>query len=90
MKTVYRISSKELGTVLLKRRKIAKALRWWLRENGFVYKYMFFVMLDHQRVQLAHHPQRKLSQPDVGALTRMEAELFFGRIAHLPQAQSLE
>jgi hypothetical protein len=43
MKTFYRISSKEIGTVLLKRRKIAKALRWWLRENGFVYKYMFFV-----------------------------------------------
>jgi len=41
MKTFYRISSKEMGTVLLKRRKIAKALRWWLRENGFVYKYMF-------------------------------------------------
>lgn len=43
MKTIYRISSKEMGTVLLKRRKIAKALRWWLRENGFVFKYMFFV-----------------------------------------------
>jgi len=43
MKTFYRISSQEVGTVLLRRRKIAKALRWWLRENGFVYKYMFFV-----------------------------------------------
>jgi hypothetical protein len=43
MKTFYRISSNELGTVLLKRRKIAKALRWWLRENGFIYKYMYFV-----------------------------------------------
>lgn len=43
MKTMYRISSMEIGTVLLKRRKIAKALRWWLRENGFAYKYMFFV-----------------------------------------------
>jgi len=43
MKTFYRISSQELGTVMLRRRKIAKALRWWLRENGFNYKYVFFV-----------------------------------------------
>jgi hypothetical protein len=43
MKTFYRISSDELGTVLIRRRKIAKALRWWLRENGMVYKYMFYV-----------------------------------------------
>jgi hypothetical protein len=43
MKTFYRISSDELGTVLIRRRKIAKALRWWLRENGKVYKYMFYV-----------------------------------------------
>jgi len=37
MKTFYRITSTETGTVLLKRRKIAKALRWWLRENGLAY-----------------------------------------------------
>jgi aspartyl/asparaginyl-tRNA synthetase len=37
MKTFYQITSKEVGAVLLKRRKIAKALRWWLRENGFSY-----------------------------------------------------
>lgn len=43
MKTFYRISSDELGTVLIRRRKIAKALRWWLRENGVDYKYMFYV-----------------------------------------------
>lgn len=43
MKTFYRITSQEIGTVLLRRRKIAKALRWWLRENGISYKYMFFV-----------------------------------------------
>jgi hypothetical protein len=35
MRTIYRIHSKEIGEVLLKRRKIAKALRWWLRENGY-------------------------------------------------------
>jgi predicted RNA-binding protein YlqC (UPF0109 family) len=43
MKTFYRISSEETGKVLLKRRKIAKALRWWLRENGFKYESTFFV-----------------------------------------------
>jgi len=43
MKTIYRISSTETGTVLLKRRKVAKALRWWLRENGFTFKYVYFV-----------------------------------------------
>jgi hypothetical protein len=43
MKTFYRISSNEIGTVLLKRRKIAKAFRWWLRENGFIFKYVYFV-----------------------------------------------
>ncbi len=43
MKTFYRITSNEIGTVLLRRRKIAKALRWWLRENGYTYKYIFFI-----------------------------------------------
>jgi hypothetical protein len=43
MKTFYRISTQELGTEMLRRRKIAKALRWWLRENGKDYKYVFFV-----------------------------------------------
>jgi hypothetical protein len=43
MKTFYQISSKDLGTVLLRRRKIAKALRWWLRENGIDFKYIFYV-----------------------------------------------
>jgi hypothetical protein len=42
MKAYYRISSQEIGTVLLKKRKIAKALRWWLRENGFAFKYSYF------------------------------------------------
>jgi len=35
MKTLYRITSKETGVIVLRRRKIAKAFRWWLRENGF-------------------------------------------------------
>jgi hypothetical protein len=42
MKTVYRITSKENGDILLKRRKIAKAFRWWLRENGIGYSSTFF------------------------------------------------
>jgi len=42
MKAQFQITSDETGTVLLKRRKIAKALRWWLRENGMIYKHNFF------------------------------------------------
>jgi hypothetical protein len=36
------ITSKEVGDVLLKKRKIAKAYRWWLRENGYTYNSTFF------------------------------------------------
>jgi hypothetical protein len=43
MKTLYRINSEETGEVLLKKRKIAKALRWWLRENGHGYTSSFFL-----------------------------------------------
>jgi hypothetical protein len=43
MKTLYQIDSNETGTVVLKRRKIAKALRWWLRENGHPYKQLFYI-----------------------------------------------
>ncbi|MGA2405821.1 MAG: hypothetical protein ABSF81_03605 [Bacteroidales bacterium] len=42
MKIFYQITAKEIGVVLLKRRKIAKALRWWLRENGITYNSTFF------------------------------------------------
>jgi len=38
MKTLYQISSQEKGIVVLKKRRIAKAYRWWLRENGFIFK----------------------------------------------------
>jgi len=41
MKAVYLISSKETGKVFIKRRRIAKALRWWLRENGITYEYSY-------------------------------------------------
>jgi hypothetical protein len=42
MKTYYEISSDVTGKVLLRRRKIAKALRWWLNEHGYTYKYLFY------------------------------------------------
>jgi hypothetical protein len=42
MKARFLITSDEFGTVLLRRRRIAKALRWWLRQNGFTYKHNFF------------------------------------------------
>ncbi|HNT92767.1 MAG TPA: hypothetical protein PLK17_04370 [Bacteroidales bacterium] len=42
MKTYYQISSEVTGKVLLRRRKIARALRWWLNEHGYNYKYVFF------------------------------------------------
>jgi hypothetical protein len=43
MKAFYRISTDETGVVLLKTRKIAKALRRWLRENGYDYESSFFI-----------------------------------------------
>jgi diadenosine tetraphosphate (Ap4A) HIT family hydrolase len=42
MKVHFQITSDEFGMVLLRRRKIAKALRWWLRQNGFTYKQSYF------------------------------------------------
>jgi len=42
MKARYQITSDEIGTIKLKRRKVAKALRWWLRQNGFTYSQSFF------------------------------------------------
>jgi hypothetical protein len=42
MKMVYRITSNEIGEVLLKKRKIAKAFRRWLRENGITFNSTFF------------------------------------------------
>ncbi|MGI6340404.1 MAG: hypothetical protein ACOXZV_13655 [Bacteroidales bacterium] len=43
MKTFYSVTSSETGTVILRRRKIAKALRRWLRENGVSYEHMFYL-----------------------------------------------
>jgi len=44
MKTVYRFTANEFGTVLLRKRKIAKALRRWLRENGIIFDYAYFTL----------------------------------------------
>jgi len=47
MKAVYQISSKDTGMVLIRRRRIAKALRWWLRENGITYQYSYYFGFVH-------------------------------------------
>lgn len=44
MKTFYQIESEETGIVLLRRRKIAKALRRWLRENNIPFEYTFCLL----------------------------------------------
>ena len=41
MKVIYKVSAQEIGTIYLKRRKIAKAFRWWLRENGIPFQYSY-------------------------------------------------
>jgi hypothetical protein len=43
MRVVFQITSNETGRVVIRRRKIAKALRWWLRERGIVYDYAYFL-----------------------------------------------
>jgi hypothetical protein len=44
MQTMYQISSSEFGTILIRRRKIAKAFRWWLRDNGYNFSCTHFLM----------------------------------------------
>jgi len=43
MRTYYQISADGIGIVLLRKRKIAKALRRWLRENGLTYEYNIYI-----------------------------------------------
>ena len=43
MKAYYQIKTEETGMLLLHKRKIAKAYRWWLRENGYTFEHTFFV-----------------------------------------------
>ncbi|MCU0472815.1 MAG: hypothetical protein MUC93_05535 [Bacteroidales bacterium] len=47
MKVLYQIKSEATGPVLIRHRKIAKALRWWLRENGFPFEYNYFFGYAH-------------------------------------------
>ncbi|MCE5346247.1 MAG: hypothetical protein LLG13_08175 [Bacteroidales bacterium] len=53
MRVIYKISSNEIGMVLIRRRKIAKALRWWLRENGFNFQYTFFQVETDSKTDLS-------------------------------------
>ncbi|MFZ2287269.1 MAG: hypothetical protein WAV93_09810 [Bacteroidales bacterium] len=43
MRPYYQITAEEIGIVLLRKRKIAKALRRWLREKGLSYEYSFYI-----------------------------------------------
>jgi hypothetical protein len=43
MRTFYMIKTEETGEILLKKRRIAKALRRWLRENGVDYSSAFYI-----------------------------------------------
>jgi len=43
MKTLYEISSEETGTVIIRCRKISKALRRWLRERDVEFNHRFFL-----------------------------------------------
>jgi hypothetical protein len=52
MKTIYKISSEETGTILIRRRKIAKAFRWWLRDNGFNFKHSYSTVESDYRNEL--------------------------------------
>ena len=43
MRPYYQITAEGIGIVLLRKRKIAKALRRWLREKGLTYEYSFYI-----------------------------------------------
>jgi hypothetical protein len=51
MEVQYQIISKETGMVVLKSRKIAKSLRWWLRENGYPFKHCFYIPRSYYFIQ---------------------------------------
>ena len=44
VKILFQITSPETGKVLIRRREIARALRWWLRDNGIEYDYTYFLI----------------------------------------------
>jgi len=47
LKAIYQFQSEATGRILIKRRRIAKALRWWLRENGIPYEYSYYFGFIH-------------------------------------------
>jgi len=57
MKTYYQITAEEIGIVLLRKRKIAKALRRWLRENGLSYEYNFYIQWSFRNRFFWHYPE---------------------------------
>jgi hypothetical protein len=52
MRTFYQVKSEEFGTVVLRRRKIAKALRWWLREKGHPCEHALLPMSAHNNIRI--------------------------------------
>jgi hypothetical protein len=50
METIYEITTNEFGTILIRRRKIAKAFRWWLRDNGYNFTYSYYSVKANNKV----------------------------------------
>jgi len=65
MRTFYHITSAETGKVILRCRKVAKALRWWLRMNGHQYDHGFFMSDNDVLVRL---PGIRVKQSDTPAV----------------------
>jgi hypothetical protein len=65
MKTFYQITSKETGVIVLRRRKIAKAFRWWLRENGFDCKSTHCIKYEQKTI----HDNEIISEMDLSSYT---------------------
>jgi hypothetical protein len=56
MRAFYQVKSEEFGTVILRKRKIAKALRWWLREKGY--------SCEHELLPLSVTSENRIYKPD--------------------------
>lgn len=65
MKTIYQITSKETGVIVLRRRKIAKAFRWWLRENGFDCKSTHCIKYEQKSI----HDDEMFAEKDLSSYT---------------------
>jgi len=51
MKVLFQIKSAETGLVLLRQRKISKALRRWLYENKISFEYEFYIPRSYYFIQ---------------------------------------